>query len=107
MKLTYPLLLNAKPQVKPYKLTDRDSMYLYVSIKDTNTWKFDYRLDGNACRTLWGTSPIYRFMTHESCEAMPPRWSRPASIPGLMKADFSSKPSPITRTRVGLSVRNS
>jgi hypothetical protein len=32
MKLTYPFLLNAKPQAKPYKLTDRDSMYLYVSI---------------------------------------------------------------------------
>jgi hypothetical protein len=45
MKLTYPLLLNAKPKAKPYKLTDRDSMYLYVSITGTKTWKFDYRLD--------------------------------------------------------------
>ena len=32
MKLTYPLLLNAKPQEKPYRLTDRDSMYLWVSV---------------------------------------------------------------------------
>jgi hypothetical protein len=42
MKLTYPLLLNAKPQSKPYRLTDRDSLYLFVSIKGTKTWKFDY-----------------------------------------------------------------
>ncbi|MFM0251869.1 hypothetical protein [Paraburkholderia sediminicola] len=27
MKLIYPLLLNAKPQGKPYKIRDRDSMY--------------------------------------------------------------------------------
>jgi hypothetical protein len=36
MKLTYPLLLNAKPQAKPYKLTDRDSMYLRVSVSASN-----------------------------------------------------------------------
>ena len=63
MKLTYPLLLNAKPQSKPYRLTDRDSLYLFVSIKGTKTWKFDY---------LSGASQTYRFMTHGNCEAMPP-----------------------------------
>jgi hypothetical protein len=31
MKLTYPLLLNAKPQDKRYKIRDRDSMYLRLS----------------------------------------------------------------------------
>lgn len=40
MKLTYPLLLNAKPQDKPYKLRDRDSMYLLVSVAGSKTWKF-------------------------------------------------------------------
>ncbi|MGF6598910.1 hypothetical protein P3T23_003627 [Paraburkholderia sp. GAS448] len=57
MKLTYPLLLNAKPQAKPYKLTDRDSMYLYVSITGTKTWKFDYRLDDKACTYTLGRFP--------------------------------------------------
>ncbi|MFP3566663.1 tyrosine-type recombinase/integrase [Paraburkholderia sp. SIMBA_030] len=57
MKLTYQLLLNAKPQAKPYKLTDRDSMYLYVSITGTKTWKFDYRLDGKACTYTLGRFP--------------------------------------------------
>ena len=32
MKITYLLLLNAKPQGKPYKIRDRDSMYLRVSV---------------------------------------------------------------------------
>lgn len=53
-KLTYPLLLIAKPKAKPYKLTDRDSMYLYVSIAGTKTWKFDYRLDDKACTYTLG-----------------------------------------------------
>ncbi|TDN57989.1 hypothetical protein B0G77_8848 [Paraburkholderia sp. BL10I2N1] len=44
MKLTYPLLLNAKPQDKPYKIRDRDSMYLRVSVSGSKVWKFDYRL---------------------------------------------------------------
>jgi len=57
MKLTYPLLLNAKPQSKPYRLTDRDSMYLFVSVKGTKTWKFDYRLDGKTCTYTLGRFP--------------------------------------------------
>jgi hypothetical protein len=31
------------------KLSDRDSLYLLVSITGTKTWRFDYRLDGKAC----------------------------------------------------------
>jgi hypothetical protein len=46
MKLTYPLLPNAKPQEKPYKIHDRDSMYLRVSVSGSKVWKIDYRLDG-------------------------------------------------------------
>ncbi|MEX3634542.1 Arm DNA-binding domain-containing protein [Paraburkholderia sp. BR14320] len=50
MRLTYPLLQNAKPQSKPYKLRDRDSMYLRVSVPGSKVWKFDYRLGGKDCR---------------------------------------------------------
>ena len=39
MKLTYPLLLNAKPQDKPYKIRDRDSIYLRVSVSGSKVWK--------------------------------------------------------------------
>lgn len=46
MKLTYPLLLNAKPQDRLYKIRDRDSMYLRVSVSGSKVWKFDYLLDG-------------------------------------------------------------
>jgi hypothetical protein len=54
MKLTYPLPPNAKSQDKPYKLRDRDSMYLRVSVSDSKVWKFDYRLDGKDCSYTLG-----------------------------------------------------
>jgi hypothetical protein len=37
-------------------------MYLFVSIKGTKTWKFDYRLDARPVPTLSGASQTYRFM---------------------------------------------
>ncbi|WP_118183394.1 tyrosine-type recombinase/integrase [Paraburkholderia phosphatilytica] len=57
MKLTYALLLNAKPQDKPYKIRDRDSMYLRVSVSGSKVWKFDYRLDGKDCSYTLGRFP--------------------------------------------------
>lgn len=57
MELTYPLLLNAKPQAKRYKLGDRDSLFWLVSITGTKTWRFDYRLDGKACTYTLGRFP--------------------------------------------------
>ena len=57
MKLTYPLLLNAKPQDKPYKIRGRDSMYLRVSVSDSKVWKFDHRLDGKDCSYTLGQFP--------------------------------------------------
>jgi integrase len=57
MKLTHPQLINAKPQAKPYKLRDRDSMYLRVSVAGSKTWKFDYRLDGKDCSYTLGQFP--------------------------------------------------
>jgi integrase len=57
MRLTYPLLQNAKPRSKPYKLRDRDSMYLRVSVSGSKIWKFDYRLDGKDCSYTLGRFP--------------------------------------------------
>ena len=57
MKLTFQLLQNAKPQSKPYKLRDRDSMYLRVSGSGSKVWKFDYRLDGKDCSYTLGRFP--------------------------------------------------
>ena len=85
MKLTYPLLLNAKPKARRYKLSDRDSLYLLVSITGTKTWRFDYRLDGKPARILLGASPICRFTMHEKYEAMQPSWWEPESTLGCMK----------------------
>lgn len=39
-------LRNLKPQATPYKVTDRDGMYVTVSLRGTITFRFDYRLNG-------------------------------------------------------------
>lgn len=64
MKLTSPLLPNAKPQEKPYKIRDRDSMYLRVSVSGSKVWKFDYRLDRKDC-----SYTLERFPNLSICDA--------------------------------------
>lgn len=39
-------LRNFKPQPRPYKVADRDGMYVTVSPRGTITFRFDYRLNG-------------------------------------------------------------
>jgi integrase len=36
----------AKPKPKPYKITDRDGLYCFVTPKGAKSWRFDYRLAG-------------------------------------------------------------
>lgn len=44
--LTDPKVRAAKPTQKPYKLSDRDGLYLYVTPSGARSWRFDYRLAG-------------------------------------------------------------
>ena len=44
--LTDPSVRNAKPAEKPYKLSDRDGLYLYIAPSGARSWRFDYRLAG-------------------------------------------------------------
>jgi Arm DNA-binding domain len=39
-------LRNLQPRAKPYKVTDRDGMYIAVSAAGTVTFRYDYRLNG-------------------------------------------------------------
>ena len=95
MKLTHPLLVNAKAQDKPYKIRDRDSMYLRISVAGSKTWKFDYRLDGKACSQTLGHFPALSLMTRESCERKQLSLWLLASSLRLMR-DSRSRPSRIT-----------
>lgn len=36
----------AKPKQKPYKLTDRDGLYLFITTGGAKSWRYDYRLVG-------------------------------------------------------------
>lgn len=44
--LTDVALKNLKPKEKPYKVTDRDGMYVLVSTTGTVSFRLDYRLNG-------------------------------------------------------------
>jgi integrase len=44
--LTDTALRNLKPQAKPYKISDRDGMYVTVSTAGTIAFRYDYRLNG-------------------------------------------------------------
>lgn len=44
--LSYTELKNLKPKEKPYKVADRDGLYVVVSPKGTVTFRYDYRLNG-------------------------------------------------------------
>lgn len=44
--LTDPKARAAKAKQKPYKLSDRDGLYLYVAPSGARSWRFDYRLAG-------------------------------------------------------------
>lgn len=44
--LTDTTLKNLKPKEKPYKIADRDGMYVVVSPSGTVTFRLDYRLHG-------------------------------------------------------------
>lgn len=37
---------NAKPHGKPYKIADRDGLYLHVAQGGAKSWRYDYRLSG-------------------------------------------------------------
>jgi hypothetical protein len=43
MPLTDTALRNAKPRTSAYKLSDRDGLYIIVSLSGTKLWRFDYR----------------------------------------------------------------
>lgn len=44
--LTDAALKSLKPKDKPYKVTDRDAMYVLVTTNGTLSFKFDYRMNG-------------------------------------------------------------
>ena len=45
--LTDVALKNLKPKEKPYKVADRDGMYVVVAPSGTVTFRLDYRLNGS------------------------------------------------------------
>lgn len=57
MPLTDTAIRNAKPQAKPYKLTDGGGLFLLVTLAGGKWWRFKYRFDGKEKLLSLGTYP--------------------------------------------------
>ena len=106
MKITYLLLLNAKPQGKPYKIRDRDSMYLRVSVSGSKIWKFDYRLDGKDCSYTLGRFPDLSISEARQRRIDAAKLVASGVHPKAHEKQLQLQQSHITRTPFGPSARN-
>ncbi|KPF91899.1 integrase [Novosphingobium sp. AAP83] len=55
--LTEMAVKNAKPKDKPYKLSDRNGLHLYVSVTGHKSWRWKHRVDGKETRMQFGVYP--------------------------------------------------
>lgn len=69
--LTDTSLKNLKTKDKPYKVADRDGLYVTVSPKGTISFRFDYRLDGRRSTLTigrYGRGGISLALARERCQ---------------------------------------
>lgn len=57
MSLTDTAIRNAKPALKPVKMTDGGGLYLLLTPKGSRWWRLDYRFDGRRKTLSMGTYP--------------------------------------------------
>jgi integrase len=57
MALTAAAIHSAKPGAKPYKVTDRDGLFLLVNPNGSKLWRLRYRLDGKEKKLSIGAYP--------------------------------------------------
>jgi hypothetical protein len=95
--LTSSAVANAKPRVKPYKLTDERGMYLLVKSDGARWWRFDYRRPGGARRNTLslGVYPDVSLRQarerRDDARRFPRRWMRRSLIRSRTKS-ARSKP---------------
>lgn len=69
MGLSNLAIKNAKPSQKPYKLSDRDGLYLFVTPKGSKLWRYDYRLFGKRRTFSIGAYPLLSLAeAREECD---------------------------------------
>src|SRR4051812_843277 len=57
MRLTHIAIKNAKPQAKPYKLSDGGGLFLLVQPTGGKWWRYKYRFGGKEKTLAIGTYP--------------------------------------------------
>lgn len=75
--LTDAALKNLKPKDKPYKVTDRDGMYVRVGTNGTISFRYDYRMHGRRETVIQGVSGLqstWRIIRLRKMRASERRW---------------------------------
>lgn len=65
--LTDTACKKAKPQEKPYKLTDAQGLHLYVTPKGYKSWRWKYRFAGKEKRLVFGPYPEVTLWRRAAC----------------------------------------
>ncbi len=56
--LTTTSLQRARPREKPYKLSDRDGLYLLIEPSGSRVWRMNYRFQGVQRTITFGRWPV-------------------------------------------------
>lgn len=57
MALSDITIRNAKPQAKPYKISDSGGLFLLVTLTGGKLWRYSYRFDGKQKTLALGSYP--------------------------------------------------
>lgn len=106
MRLTYPLLVNAKSQTKSYKIRDRDSMIYRCRSQVRRCGNLTTGWMARIAVTPSADFPISLSRTLVNFVTLLPTLSRPGFIRRHTKHIFNSGTLPITKTRSGQCARN-
>jgi integrase len=85
MPLSAIKIRNAKPQAKPYKLTDGEGMFLLVHPNGGKYWRFKYRFGGRERVLALGTYPGVDIAEARERRAQARKELRDGNDPGVIK----------------------
>jgi len=84
--LTDAALKNLRPKSKPYKSTDRDGLYAYISPGGAISFRYDYRFNGRRETLTLGRYGRGGLSLAEAAVAKPPaQRNHPGRHPGALQ----------------------
>lgn len=92
--LTDTKIKSLKPKEKPYKVADRDGLYLQVSTSGVKSFKFNYRFAGRQETITFGQYPVITLTMARDMLIEAKRYLAEGESPARKKKDGLLKRSP-------------